>query len=158
MKDLVGVGVFFILFAIVVFFVPTFGGLFLEAPNFEPANPLSTPEHIAPVWYFTPYYAILRAVPDQQTRCAAHGRRRSSASVPALARPVAGEVHALSRWTLEVALAVFAISFLVLMFLGLQPAEGLYVLLARIFTALYFLFFLLMPFYTRRSTSRCPNE
>ena len=54
------------LFAIVVFFVPTFGGLFLEAPNFEPANPLSTPEHIAPVWYFTPFYAILRAVPDQQ--------------------------------------------------------------------------------------------
>ena len=62
------------LFAIVVFFVPTFGGLFLEAPNFEPANPMSTPEHIAPVWYFTPYYAILRAVPDQQ-----HGR---AADVP----------------------------------------------------------------------------
>ena len=57
---------FFVLFAIVVFFVPTFGGLFLEAPNFEPANPLSTPEHISPVWYFTPYYAILRAVPDQR--------------------------------------------------------------------------------------------
>ena len=49
-----------------VFFVPTFGGLFMEAPNFEPANPVSTPEHIAPVWYFTPYYAILRAVPDQK--------------------------------------------------------------------------------------------
>ncbi len=65
-KDLVGVGVFFILLAIVVFFVPTLGGLFLEGPNFEPANPLSTPEHIAPVWYFTPYYAILRAVPDQR--------------------------------------------------------------------------------------------
>src|SRR5690606_32343255 len=65
-KDLVGVGVFLIFFAVVVFFVPTFGGLFLEAPNFEPANPLSTPEHIAPVWYFTPFYAILRAVPDQQ--------------------------------------------------------------------------------------------
>src|SRR3954451_12406585 len=65
-KDLVGVGVFLILLAIVVFFVPTLGGLFLEGPNFEPANPLSTPEHIAPVWYFTPYYAILRAVPDQR--------------------------------------------------------------------------------------------
>jgi ubiquinol-cytochrome c reductase cytochrome b subunit len=50
----------------VVFFVPTFGGLFMEPPNFEPANPVSTPEHIAPVWYFTPYYAILRAVPDQR--------------------------------------------------------------------------------------------
>ena len=65
-KDVVGIAVFFVLFAIVVFFVPNLGGLFLEAPNFEPANPLSTPEHIAPVWYFTPFYAILRAVPDQQ--------------------------------------------------------------------------------------------
>src|SRR3954467_4403877 len=64
-KDVFGVGVFFVLFTIVVFFVPTFGGLFLEGPNFEPANPMSTPEHIAPVWYFTPYYAILRAVPNQ---------------------------------------------------------------------------------------------
>ena len=66
LKDIVGVGLFLTLFAIVVFFVPTFGGLFLEPPNFEPANPTSTPEHIAPVWYFTPYYAILRAVPDQK--------------------------------------------------------------------------------------------
>src|SRR6202167_1032541 len=60
-KDIFGVGVFFILFTIVVSFVPTFGGLFLEGPNFDPANPMSTPEHIAPVWYLTPYYAILRA-------------------------------------------------------------------------------------------------
>src|SRR2546423_13197169 len=65
-KDVVGVGVFLLLFTLVVFFKPNLGGLFLEAPNFEPANPLSTPEHIAPVWYFTPYYAILRAVPDQR--------------------------------------------------------------------------------------------
>ena len=65
-KDMVGVGVFLMLFAVVMFFVPTFGGLFLEAPNFEPAQPLNTPLHIAPVWYFTPFYAILRAVPDQQ--------------------------------------------------------------------------------------------
>src|SRR5205807_1862193 len=65
-KDIVGVGVFLVLFALVVFFKPTLGGLFLEAPNFEPANPISTPEHITPVWYFTPYYAMLRAVPDQR--------------------------------------------------------------------------------------------
>src|SRR5205807_1370919 len=65
-EDIVGVGVFLVLFALVVFFKPTLGGLFLEAPNFEPANPISTPEHITPVWYFTPYYAILRAVPDQR--------------------------------------------------------------------------------------------
>src|ERR1700740_718117 len=65
-KDIVGVGVFFVLFSIIVFFVPTLGGLFIEAPNFEPANPVSTPLEIHPVWYFTPYYAILRAVPNQR--------------------------------------------------------------------------------------------
>jgi ubiquinol-cytochrome c reductase cytochrome b subunit len=148
LKDLVGVGVFFILFTIVVFFVPTFGGLFLEAPNFEPANPLSTPEHIAPVWYFTPYYAILRAVPDQRI-----GALLMFASVavwlflPWLDRsPVKSMRY--RGWMSRSALAIFAVSFLVLMFLGLQPAEGLYVLLARIFTVLYFLFFLGMPIYT----------
>ena len=55
---------FLLLFCAVIFFAPTFGGLFLEAPNFEPANPLQTPPHIAPVWYFTPFYAMLRAVPS----------------------------------------------------------------------------------------------
>src|SRR5690625_2822230 len=63
-KDLVGVVVFLIVFAAIVFFAPDFFGMFLEAPNFEPANPLVTPDHIAPVWYFTPFYAILRAVPS----------------------------------------------------------------------------------------------
>jgi ubiquinol-cytochrome c reductase cytochrome b subunit len=58
-KDIVGVGVFLIAFCIVMFFVPTFGGLFIETPNFEPANPISTPAEIAPSWYFTPFYAIL---------------------------------------------------------------------------------------------------
>jgi ubiquinol-cytochrome c reductase cytochrome b subunit len=147
-KDLVGVGVLFILFAIVLFFVPTFGGLFLEGPNFENANPLSTPEHIAPVWYFTPYYAILRAVPDQRI-----GALLMFASValwlflPWLDRsPVKSMRY--RGWMSRGALAIFVVSFLVLMFLGLQPAEGLYVTLARIFTVLYFAFFLGMPIYT----------
>ena len=63
-KDLVGVAGFLLLFCGVIFFAPTFGGLFLESPNFEPANALQTPPHIAPVWYFTPFYAMLRAVPS----------------------------------------------------------------------------------------------
>ena len=63
-KDLLGVVVFLMFFSYVVFFNPEMGGYFLEPPNFEPANPLKTPEHIAPVWYFTPFYAILRAVPS----------------------------------------------------------------------------------------------
>ena len=64
-KDLVGVVVFLILFSVVVFFMPEMGGYFLEYANFVPANQFKTPEHIAPVWYFTPFYAILRAVPDK---------------------------------------------------------------------------------------------
>jgi ubiquinol-cytochrome c reductase cytochrome b subunit len=147
-KDIFGIGVMLILLAIVVFFVPSFGGLFLEAPNFDPANPMSTPEHIAPVWYFTPYYAILRAVPDQRL-----GALLMFLAVtlflflPWLDRsPVKSMRYrgALSRG----ALAMFAVSFVVLGYLGLQPAEGVYVMLARIFAVCYFAYFLLMPWYT----------
>ena len=148
-KDIVGVGVMLVLLAIVVFFVPSFGGLFLEGANFEPANPLSTPLHIAPVWYFTPYYAILRAVPDQRL-----GALLMFSAValfvflPWLDRsPVKSMRYrgVLARG----ALAIFAVSFIALGYLGLQPAEGLYVILARIFAAFYFAFFLLMPWYSR---------
>jgi ubiquinol-cytochrome c reductase cytochrome b subunit len=148
-KDLVGVGVFLLLFALVVFFTPTLGGLFLEAPNFEPANPMSTPDHIAPVWYFTPYYAILRAVPDQ--RMGALLMLLAVVSflfLPWLDRsPVKSMRY--RGWISRTALALFAVSFVALGYLGLQPAEGLYVMLARIFAAIYFAFFLLMPFYSR---------
>ncbi|MBK6673489.1 MAG: cytochrome bc complex cytochrome b subunit [Gammaproteobacteria bacterium] len=156
-KDTVGLGVFLMLFAVVLFFVPTFGGLFLEAPNFEPAQPLNTPLHIAPVWYFTPFYAILRAVPDQQM-----GALLMALSLigffllPWLDRsPVKSTRYRPLTW--KIALTVFTISFVALGYLGLKPAEGSYVLAARIFTGLYFAFFVLMPFYTRgESTSRVP--
>ena len=158
-KDLVGVGLFLVLFAIVVFFVPTFGGLFLEGPNFEPVNPLSTPDEIAPVWYFTPYYAILRAVPDQRM-----GALLMAASLifflllPWLDRsPVKSIRYRGPVW--KIALAIFAISFVGLGYLGLQKPEGVYVVAARVFTALYFAFFILMPLYTRgESTSRVPDR
>jgi ubiquinol-cytochrome c reductase cytochrome b subunit len=154
LKDIVGVGVFLIAFCAVLFFAPTFGGLFLEKPNFEPANPLSTPDHIAPVWYFTAYYAILRAVPSQQL----------GALLMLLAVVVFMFVPWLDRSPVKsirykgilskIALTVFAITFIVLSYLGLLPAEGLYVLLARIFTVLYFAFFLLMPLYTSIEKTR----
>jgi ubiquinol-cytochrome c reductase cytochrome b subunit len=150
-KDVVGVGVFFVLFSIVVFFLPTFGGLFLEGPNFEPANPMSTPEHIAPVWYFTPYYAILRAVPDQRMGALLMGIAVVSfLFLPWLDRsPVKSMRYRgpLSR----IMLILFAISFVALGYLGLQPAEGTYVILARIFAVIYFAYFWLMPFYSRPS-------
>ena len=149
LKDIVGVGVFLIGFAIVVFFVPTFGGLFLEAPNFTPANALSTPDHIAPVWYFTPFYAILRAVPDQRLGALLMGLSVVAfLFLPWLDRsPVKSTRY--RGWIWKLALAVFTVSFLALMYLGLMPAEGRYVTLARIFTVGYFAFFVLMPFYTR---------
>jgi ubiquinol-cytochrome c reductase cytochrome b subunit len=147
-KDFVGIAVFLVLLAIVVFFVPSFGGLFLEAPNYEPANPLSTPEHITPVWYFTPYYAILRAVPDQRW-----GALLMLISVmaflfvPWLDRSKVKSMR-YRGWMSRSALTLFVISFIALGYLGLQPAEGLYVVLARIFTTIYLLFFALMPLYT----------
>jgi ubiquinol-cytochrome c reductase cytochrome b subunit len=147
-KDMVAVGVFLVLFALVVFYKPTFGGLFLEAPNFEPANPISTPEHIAPVWYFTPYYAILRAVPDQ--RMGALLMLLAVVSflfLPWLDRSPVKSIR-YRGWISRTALALFAASFVVLGYLGLQPATGVYVVLARIFAVVYFAFFWLMPFYT----------
>jgi ubiquinol-cytochrome c reductase cytochrome b subunit len=149
LKDIVGVGLFLTAFAIVVFFMPTFFGLFMEAPNFEPANPVSTPDHIAPVWYFTPYYAILRAVPDQKM-----GALLMAFSVAAfLFLPWLDRAQNKSiryRGVLsKILLGTFFITFLVLMWLGLKPAEGLYVMLARIFTALYFAFFILLPFVSK---------
>jgi ubiquinol-cytochrome c reductase cytochrome b subunit len=150
-KDVFGVGVFFILFTIVVFFVPTFGGLFLEGPNFDPANPMSTPEHIAPVWYFTPYYAILRAVPDQRMGALLMGLSvvlflflpwldRSPVKSMRYRGPISRAM-----------LALFVVSFIALGYLGLEPPSGLYTVLARIFAVIYFAFFLGMPIYSRAS-------
>src|ERR1700691_5451956 len=148
-KDIFGVCVFLTLFAIVVFFVPTFGDLFMEKANFEPANPLSTPDPISPSWYFTPYYAILRAVPDQ--RIGALLMLIAVVSfffLPWLDRsPVKSMRY--RGWISKSFLAAFTISFLVLMYLGMQPAQEPYVTMARIFAVPYFLYFWLMPFYSR---------
>jgi ubiquinol-cytochrome c reductase cytochrome b subunit len=148
-KDVFGVGVFLVAFAIVLFFAPSFGGLFLEPANFEPANTLSTPEHIAPVWYFTPFYAILRAVPDQRLGALLMFLAVVSfVFLPWLDRSPVRSIR-YKGWISRAALMTFASSFLALGFLGLQPAEGRYVLLARGFSVLYFAFFWLMPIYSR---------
>jgi ubiquinol-cytochrome c reductase cytochrome b subunit len=155
-KDLVGVVVFLIFFSIVVFFVPEGGGYFLEPPNFEPADPLKTPDHIAPVWYFTPYYAILRAVTIDIGPLSAKflGVVLMGAGVvifaflPWLDRSKVKSIRyrgPLFTW----AVAIFVVSFIVLGWLGTQPATAGKTLLAQIFTTIYFLFFLLMPIYTK---------
>ncbi|MEJ2274882.1 MAG: cytochrome bc complex cytochrome b subunit [Woeseiaceae bacterium] len=147
-KDLVGIIVFLMLFSGVVFFAPELGGLFLEHANFEPANMTATPEHIAPVWYYTPYYAILRAVPDKLWGFILF----AIAVVLPVFLPWLDRCRVRSiryrGWIYKAALALFVVSFLTLGWLGLQPATGTYVILARIFSVLYFAFFLLMPFYT----------
>jgi ubiquinol-cytochrome c reductase cytochrome b subunit len=152
-KDIVGVAVFLLLFWGVIFFAPTLGGLFLEAPNFEPANPLQTPPHIAPVWYFTPFYAMLRAVPSF-AGTQVWGVMVMGASIavlfflPWLDRSPVKSIRYRGP-IFKVAVAIFVISFIVLGICGLKPPAGIYPLLAKICTDLYFAFFLLMPWYSK---------
>ena len=157
-KDLVGVGVFLIVFCLIVFFAPELGGYFLEHANFDPANALQTPEHIAPVWYFTPFYAILRAVPNKLAGVGLMGAAVVLlAFVPWLDR---GKVRSI-RYRgpiFRTFLIAFAISFVALGWLGLQPATPGYTNAARVFGLVYFAFFLLMPWYTRIDRTRQPPE
>jgi len=152
-KDMVGVAGFLLLFCRVIFFAPTFGGLFLESPNFEPANALQTPPHIAPVWYFTPFYAMLRAVPSF-AGTQVWGVLVMGASIvvlffvpwldhsPVRSIRYRGPIY-------KVMLAIFVLSFIALGICGLKPPSGIYPTLAKVATVLYFAFFLLMPWYTK---------
>ena len=149
LKDLIGAVVFLILFFSVVFFAPEMGGYFLEHNNFVPADPLKTPEHIAPIWYFTPFYAILRAVPNQLGGVIAMGAAiMMFALLPWLDRSPVKSIRYRGR-NYRCALIAFTISFLMLGWLGLQDALPVYAWMTRFFTIVYFLFFLLMPIYTR---------
>ena len=161
-KDIVGVVVFLMVVSVVIFFEPTFGGLFLEHANFTPADPLLTPPEIAPVWYFTPFYAILRAVPNKLFGVILMGLAvMSFFFLPWLDR---GKVLSIRYrgWIYKTALTVFALSFLGLGYLGPQPVTTDSVLglpitplaAARILAVLYFGFFLLMPIYTRLDPSK----
>ena len=152
-KDTAGIAFFLILFCGVIFFAPTFGGLFLESPNFEPANPLQTPPHIAPVWYFTPFYAMLRAVPSFAGTQVWGVLVMGGAIVvlfflPWLDRSPVKSIRYRSG-IYKVALAIFVVAFIILGICGLKPPSGIYPLLAKVCTALYFAFFLLMPWYSR---------
>jgi len=147
-KDLVAIIIFLMIFSFVMFFAPEMGGYFLEYANFEPANLKATPEHIAPVWYFTPFYAILRAVPDKLWGAILMaGSVLLPVFLPWLDRARVKSIR-YRGWIYKMALGLFVISFIVLGWLGMQPAEGIYVLMARIFAVIYFGFFLLMPYYT----------
>ncbi len=152
-KDIYGLGMFLILFCAVVFFAPELGGLFLEAANFEPANPLLTPEHIAPVWYFTPFYAMLRAVP------AFAGTQVWGVLVMFAAILLLFFVPWLDRAPVrsiryrgpiyKVTLMLFAATFIMLGYCGMKPAVQPFKALSVVGTVYYFAFFLLMPWFTR---------
>ena len=147
-KDIVGVVVFLFVFCGVVFFFPEMGGFFLEHANFEQANSLKTPEHIAPVWYFGPFYAILRAVPDKLFGVIAMGAAIAILFVlPWLDR------SSVKSWRYKGVLSrsliiLFGLNFMLLTWLGTQPATDLLTNLARLCSLFYFLFFLTMPFYS----------
>jgi len=147
-KDLVGLVVFLLIFAAVIFFAPELGGYFLEHANFEPADPLKTPDHIAPVWYFTPFYAILRAVPDKLLGVIAMGGSILVLFLlPWLDRsPVKSMRY--KGWLSRSALGIFVLSVIVLGYLGSRPPSPMGTLAAQISSVLYFLFFLTMPIYT----------
>lgn len=148
-KDLVGVGVFLIAFCAVMFFMPEMGGYFIEHPNYVPADHLTTPEHIAPVWYMTPFYSILRAIPDKLMGVTAMGASLAIMFVlPWLDRSPVKSIR--YRGMLYKAFFVmFIICFIGLGYLGGQAPTPTKTLFARVFTLGYFAFFFLMPIYTK---------
>ncbi len=157
-KDIVGVVVFLFVFCSVVFFFPEMGGFFLEHANFEQANSLKTPEHIAPVWYFGAFYAILRAVPDKLLGVVAMGAAIAILFVlPWLDRsPVKSWRY--KGMISRVCIVAFGLNYILLTWLGTQPATDLLTNIARLATVFYFAFFLLMPFYTRIEKTKTVPE
>ncbi|MDA0226057.1 MAG: cytochrome b N-terminal domain-containing protein, partial [Proteobacteria bacterium] len=172
-KDIAGAVVFMALFSVVVFFVPEMGGYFIEYNNYVPADPLVTPAHIAPVWYFTPYYSILRAVPplfnSQFPGVMAMGLATMILFfLPWLDRsPVKSIRYRGPYW--KTALSIFVITFFVLGYLGTKSTtvwgqfqfdaffldtKDIATWGARVGTVIYFLFFFLMPWYTARDSAK----
>ncbi|CEK11737.1 cytochrome b [Legionella hackeliae] len=157
-KDFVGVIVFLIIFFSVVFFIPEMGGYFLEYANFVPANPMVTPEHIAPVWYLTPFYAMLRAIPDKLFGVITMGAAIVVLFfIPWLDKSPVRSMRYKGIYS-RLALAAFVISFIMLGWLGTVIMTPWKQVLARIFTAVYFAYFVFMPFYTRYEAHKIVPE
>ena len=152
-KDMVGVGFFLMLAAFIIFFAPTFGGWFLEHDNFTVADPLVTPEHIKPVWYFTPYYAMLRVVPSFLGSqiwgvLVMFGAIVLLFLVPWLDKSKVKSYRYRGKlsWAM---LAMFVVSFLWLMKIGAGPGtDPVETIIGRILTFLYYAFFITMPLWT----------
>ncbi|MDP1603091.1 MAG: cytochrome b N-terminal domain-containing protein [Legionella sp.] len=153
-KDLLGLTIFLILFFAVVFFAPEMGGYFLEYANFDPANPMVTPDHIAPVWYMTPFYSILRSVPNKLLGVIAMGASiLLLVFLPWLDKSPVRSMRYKGRLS-RYALAAFVVSFILLGFLGTIAVTPANQYLARVCMFIYFAWFLLMPFYSRFERSQ----
>ncbi len=160
-KDLVGVVVFFILYLGVVFFWPDGGGVILEKDNFDAANPLQTPPDIVPLWYFTPFYSILRAntFPFFWIDAKVWGVVFMALSIivlfllPWLDRSPVRSIRYRSA-PFKIMLVLFILSFITLGWLGLNPPTPGKTLLAQVCTVFYFLFFITMPWFTRMGTPK----
>jgi ubiquinol-cytochrome c reductase cytochrome b subunit len=143
-KDIVGVVVFLFFFATVMFFFPDGGGYLLEHANFVASDPLKTPEHIAPVWYFTPFYAILRAVPDKLLGVGAMGAAIVLLFfMPWIDRCKVRSIRYRSK-IFKINLAVFIVSFVVLGWLAMQHVTPTITFLSQVFSVLYFSFFIVL--------------
>jgi quinol-cytochrome oxidoreductase complex cytochrome b subunit len=139
-KDLFGLGVFLLIYCGFIFFAPNFFG---EVDNYIPANPLVTPAHIVPEWYFLPFYAILRSIPDKLGGVLTmFGAVFVLAAVPWLDRnPVRSSrfrpIYKYLFW-------VLVLNCFVLGWIGAKPPEGLYLIIGRLATAYYFFHFLIL--------------
>jgi ubiquinol-cytochrome c reductase cytochrome b subunit len=157
-KDIFGVGFFLILFSFVLFFWPEAGGLFLEHDNFIPADPLVTPEHIKPVWYFTPFYAILKAVPDKLLGVLTMG---ASVGVlfllPWLDRSPVRSIRYKGLWY-KILLALFTIAFIRLGLLGMAEGTPAQTWEMRVWTLVYFMFFVLLFFISPKAKTKPEPE
>lgn len=156
--DLVPIVVFLIVFCSILFFMPEMGGYFLEFANFEIANSLKTPEHIAPVWYFTPYYSMLRAVPDKLGGFIIMGAAIAILFVlPWLDRSPVRSIRYKGTFS-RVALLMLAAVFIILGYLGVKAPTAGRTILAQICTVLYFSYFIGIYFWTRIETTKPEPE
>lgn len=153
-KDIAYFALFLIIFMLVVFYAPDFYGLIFEHENFIPANPLVTPLHIKPAWYLAPFYAILRSIPDKTLGALAmFSAILCLAFLPWLDRSPVRSIRykgILSR----VMLFSFTGAYIFLGYLGMKPATGGYLILSRLMTVIYFVFFLGMPVYSKYERCR----
>ncbi len=157
-KDLVGVAGFLIVFFAIVFFAPEMGGYFLEHANFVPADPLKTPEHIAPVWYFTPFYAMLRATPPLFDSALPGVIVMFAAIIvlfflPWIDRNKVKSIRYRSSG-FKTCLGLFVVSFVILGYFGLKPPSDIGTLISRVCTVIYFGYFLVLYIISKNENTK----